>query len=44
MKGKISIITLLVADMKKSISFYRDGHCFRIISLTSQGEFNRLRA
>lgn len=25
MKGKISIVTLLVADLKKSISFYRDG-------------------
>ena len=25
MKGKISIITLLVADLQQSVSFYRDG-------------------
>lgn len=30
MKGKISLVTLLVADLKRSISFYRDGLGFEM--------------
>lgn len=37
MKGKISLVTLLVADLKKSISFYRDGLGFEMYNSKDDG-------